>query len=212
MPEPLTPPRPDGRLCRATIGFCGKMPARGDFVAFCLPRDFIDPWYDWMQHMLKASRDMLGEGWLAAWNRAPVWRFVLSSGLCGRDAVLGLWMPSVDRVGRQFPLTFAAVAPEADPRALVRCGSGFLAVAEAAGLDALVHDLDPDDIATRLSADTRPEPGEPGIPPEACPSVGAVWWSDHEPEGGTAILSTCALPDAVIFAGMLQGGSPAPEA
>jgi type VI secretion system protein ImpM len=211
MPEPLTAPLAEGRLHGATLGFCGKMPARGDFVAFRLPRGFVDPWYDWMQSMLQASRALLGEGWLAAWNRAPVWRFALSPGLCGRAAVLGLWLPSVDRVGRPFPLTFAAVAEAADARALLRCGVGFLALAEAAGLDAVARDLEPDDIAARLSAGPRPEPGQPGIVPEACPDIGAVWWSKPDPEGGTAVIATPALPEAEIFAGMLQGESQVPE-
>lgn len=36
---------------------------------------------------------------------APIWRFSAAAGLAGPDAVLGVMMPSVDRVGRQFPLT-----------------------------------------------------------------------------------------------------------
>ncbi len=39
---------------------------------------------------------------------APIWRFTLAPGLAGRYPVFGVLMPSVDRVGRQFPLTLVA--------------------------------------------------------------------------------------------------------
>src|SRR5229473_1881218 len=109
-------------LSIAAIGFCGKLPARGDFVTSGLPRRFTEAWHDWLQPVLAASRRALGEDWLAAWLEAPIWRFALSPGICGPDAVLGLWMPSVDRVGRYFPLTFAAVTPGAGAGALIRAG------------------------------------------------------------------------------------------
>ena len=51
----------------------------------------------------------MGEDWLPAFLEAPVWRFILSAGLCGERAALGLMLPSVDRAGRYFPLTFAAL-------------------------------------------------------------------------------------------------------
>ncbi len=42
---------------------------------------------------------------------APIWRFLLPAGACGAQAALGVWLPSVDRVGRQFPLALCALAP-----------------------------------------------------------------------------------------------------
>src|SRR5690242_3290244 len=101
-------------LRNAAIGFYGKIPARGDFVHAGLPRTFTDTWDRWMQRMLPASRSALRDAWLPAWREAPVWRFALTPGTCGRNSVIGLWMPSVDRVGRHYPLTLAAVAPDAD--------------------------------------------------------------------------------------------------
>ena len=40
---------------------------------------------------------------------APIWRFSVAAGGAGPDAVSGVMMPSVDRVGRAFPLTLARV-------------------------------------------------------------------------------------------------------
>ena len=48
---------------------------------------------------------------MPAYLEAPVWRFALPPGMCGERAVLGLMLPSVDKAGRYFPLTFAALHP-----------------------------------------------------------------------------------------------------
>ena len=98
------------------VGFYGKLPARGDFVRAGLPRDFIDPWDDWLQSVMAGSRTLMGEAWLPAFLEAPVWRFTLPPGMCGAQAALGLMLPSVDRAGRYFPLTFAALSPRGDRR------------------------------------------------------------------------------------------------
>jgi type VI secretion system protein ImpM len=198
----------------AAVGFCGKLPARGDFVAVGLPRQFVEKWHDWMQCMLTASREALGEAWLTAWNVAPVWRFALSAGICGTNAVLGLWMPSVDRVGRQFPLTFAALALNVNIAALIRDGAGFLAVAEAAGLDCLAADLEPAEIAARLIGDYRGVSAAPGIAPEFQPCEGAMWWTEMGAFAGTGAvtLATPTLPDESVFLRMLRPGESVWEA
>jgi type VI secretion system protein ImpM len=221
MPEPVTAdslftlddageiaPASTG-LHGAAIGFCGKLPARGDFVGSGLPRAFVEPWHDWLQSVLATGRQMLGEEWVAAWLEAPIWRFALSPGICGPDAVLGLWMPSVDRVGRYFPLTFAAVMAGAEAAALIREGGGFLAAAESAGLDALARDLAPELVAARLAAAAsagRGDPGKVSIDPELCPPGGALWWSAGSPRVPVTAFATGALPDEAIFAGMVDAG------
>ena len=60
MPDPVTTAPPISILGEAAIGFCGKLPARGDFVKSGLPRRFVEPWHDWMQRVLAASRRALG--------------------------------------------------------------------------------------------------------------------------------------------------------
>ena len=189
----------------ATVGFWGKLPARGDFVGVGLPRRFVEPWHAWMQRMLAASRDLLGEDWLPAWLEAPIWRFALEPGLCGPDAALGLWMPSVDRVGRHFPLTFAALAAAADAATLLREGGGFLAAAEAAGLDALACDLAPEAVADRIAAPASHDDGDCGVDPQLCPPVGALWWSEGSGRVAAGVRVTAALPGAADFAAMLDG-------
>ena len=89
-------------------GFYGKLPSLGDFASRRLQQDFISSWDSWLQSSLAVSQEVLGEQWLKSYLISPVWRFALSPGLCGKDAWLGVVMPSVDRVGRYFPLTIAS--------------------------------------------------------------------------------------------------------
>ncbi len=46
--------------------------------------------------------------WLDLYLTSPAWRFVCAGGACGPRPAIGLMVPSVDRVGRYFPLTLVA--------------------------------------------------------------------------------------------------------
>lgn len=125
--EPLTPP-----------GFYGKIPSRGDFVSRRLPRAFLDPWDSWLQRAVAASRSALGEAWLDAYLTGPIWRFALPPGLCGEQAVTGLLMPSVDSVGRYYPMTIATLLPERpNPFLLASRQEDWFAAAEDLALSCL---------------------------------------------------------------------------
>ena len=186
----------------ATAGFYGKLPARGDFVRAGLPKTFIDPWDVWWQRMLPGSRDRLGEAWTEAWLQAPIWRFALPPGQCGADAVLGLWMPSVDQAGRFFPLTIAIVAAQPLP-ALLRSGGGFLAAAEIAGLAAVQEDMPPDTLGAQIAAAARATEAEAGPPP---PEPGAaIWWTEGSPLVPAQAVSPRTLPGIDAFTAMIAG-------
>ena len=202
-----------GALGAAAFGFCGKLPARGDFVSAGLPRRFVDPWHDWLQAVIAGSRDLLGEGWLPAWLEAPVWRFALPAGLCGPDGVLGLWLPSVDRAGRHFPLTVAAVTTGADLDELTDAGIGFLERAEAAGIAALERDLVPEELSALLAEPAARNPAAnaacDGVHrPRLVRSAGAAaWWSAGSPRVPAGAFTGATLPDAAVFARMLDSGA-----
>jgi len=89
-------------------GYYGKIPATGDFIKYNLSRAFVDPWDDWLQASLSHSRGHMGEEWLNVYLTSPIYRFVLTPGICGENAWQGVIMPSVDRVGRYFPMTICA--------------------------------------------------------------------------------------------------------
>jgi type VI secretion system protein ImpM len=87
----------------------GKLPTKRDFIAIGASRDFLSAWEPWLQSGVSASRATLGEGWQEAFLTAPIWRFWLGADLCG-TSVIGAFMPSLDGVGRYFPLTLFACA------------------------------------------------------------------------------------------------------
>jgi type VI secretion system protein ImpM len=119
-------------------GFVGKIPSQGDFISRRLPWDFIECWDNWLQSGVASARDSLGAAWLDTYLVAPVWRFLITPGACGNHGWLGLWFPSVDRVGRHFPFTVTVPIPahQAHP-GLLFSQEAWLAQIEAAALQAL---------------------------------------------------------------------------
>jgi type VI secretion system protein ImpM len=89
-------------------GFFGKVTSHGDFVGRRLAPAFQSGWDAWLQAGMQRSRQALAERWAPIYLSSPIWRFALARGVCGDNAWVGLMMPSVDRVGRHFPLTLAA--------------------------------------------------------------------------------------------------------
>ena len=98
----------------SAVGVFGKLPALGDFLARGLAPAFTDAWHDWLERGLAAARAELSEEFLPAYMEAPAWRFALAAGLAGELPVTGVMVPSVDAVGRWFPLTLAAAALRAE--------------------------------------------------------------------------------------------------
>ncbi len=176
-------------------GFYGKLPARGDFVTLQLPGVFTRPWDGWLADRLGASQAVLGADWVAAWLEAPVWRFALAPGLAGPDAVLGVMLPSVDRAGRYFPMSFAALFPPAIPR---QAGgdADWLDRCETAGRAALEQDIPPDALPALM-----------GPAPTAAPDLagGSAFWTEGGPRVEAGHRRFPALPDADAFRAMIAG-------
>jgi type VI secretion system protein ImpM len=135
-------------------GFYGKLPAKGDFLTRNLPRDFIDCWDEWLQAGMNASRQALGEAWLQTYLTSPLWRYVLPPGICGASAWAGVVMPSMDKVGRYFPMTVAVQLPEpVSPLMIAANGQSWFEAMETCLLDALDDEsLDLDTFDEQLQA------------------------------------------------------------
>ena len=168
-----------------TTGLFGKLPAHGDFVRRGLPRSFVAPWDEWLSAGIEAARTTLGEAWAAAWEAAPVWRFRISPGLCGPDAVVGVVATSRDMVGRRFPLTLAAMLPGA----AIPPPDEWYAALEAAIAPALAGDLDADALVALL-------PSPPADDLDATLDGRSLFW--------TAGLPARAMPGAVDFVGLFD--------
>lgn len=127
-------------------GFYGKLPCRGDFLQRRAPQVFVDAWDEWLQAGLQASREQLGDAWLDRYLTGAVWRFVLAPGVCDGGAYAGVLVPSVDRVGRYFPLTIVTQLDEGCCPLDVACSArAWFDAAETLVLDALAaQELDLD--------------------------------------------------------------------
>jgi type VI secretion system protein ImpM len=143
-------------------GFYGKLPCRGDFMQRRVPQSFVDSWDAWLQQGLHASRQQLGPQWLEVYLTSPVWRFVLDEGVCGAMSYAGVMLPSVDRVGRYFPLSLLTPLEPASSLLEVACGAagawfdaaeGLARRAlEANDLDLEAFDAEVEALAQRLPA------------------------------------------------------------
>lgn len=211
------------------VGFYGKVACRGDFVSRDLPQTFIQPWDQWLAAGLQASQRQLGEQWLQAYLVSPLWRFVLAPGVCGPQAVTGVVMPSIDRVGRYFPLTIAQVLdPQTSLAALVGGRDAWFEDVEAVLLATLeegaafeaferaIRPYDPDG-GLPVSAVTEPAIGglqrlgvttaqarERALAECACAGM-SLWWGRGSEHIAPGLMRYPGLPRAEHFAAFLTG-------
>lgn len=85
------------------IACFGKIRAKGDFVSRNLDyqvQEFLD---GWLQSAFKLSQEQVGDDWLKHYLTSPIWRFVISNRAMSKD-IVGFMMPSIDKVGRYYPL------------------------------------------------------------------------------------------------------------
>jgi type VI secretion system protein ImpM len=179
-------------------GLYGKLPAKRDFVAVAAPREFLDVWEPWLQSGVSASKLQLGQDWKRSFLRAPIWRFWLGADLCG-VTVAGAFMPSVDGVGRYFPLTVLAAAdrgepippPETDPQ------YGWFERLETFLLGALDERGNFDAFTAELAQ----------LPPPAVEKskAGLEGISRLSPNAVIALTETTPLPEALATARQLVG-------
>jgi len=149
---------PGSEVSATSVGLYGKLPARGDFVSRRLDSAFVRDWDAWLQRITADSRKRLGPQWLEYFLSAPVWRFVLPAGMYSKSAWVGLMLPSVDRVGRHFPLTVAACVGDVNidvPSTLARAVP-WLDSLEKLALQALLPDLDVELFDSRLMQSALP--------------------------------------------------------
>ena len=217
------------------IGLFGKYPAKGDFVTRRVPAEVLQYWETWLEKVVGGAKHHLAGNWQHTYGSAPVWRFWIGDMVFGH-ALAGALMPSVDRVGRQFPLTLvlsgAGAAHPAPPLA-GRGNEAWYTALDAALLSAKSEGFngDPDALlaglsmpagATQAQADDRRNAffayGETGLP-QLLRDVGdhdhqlaaagrSYWWTAGNAHVGPAIIALNGMPDAAGFAAMLTGFGP----
>ena len=180
-------------------GYFGKFPILGDFISRRLPADFIRGWDAWLQGSLTASREVLGENWLSIYLTSPLWRFILSPGVCGPNGWMGVLMPSVDRVGRYFPLTLAvAINQGNDLAGLFVAAADWFGRLEHLALSCLEDGFDVDAFDKHLQQEMLP----------ARMDSGTVQISDREHENGQPFMAMhvemhnlTQMPEAIAHLG-----------
>lgn len=91
-------------MTAAAPGWYGKLGALGDFASRRLAPEVEQACDRWLARMQADSQLLLGDRWLPAYLRAPLWRTAWAPGAFDEQWWFGALMPSCDSVGRYFPL------------------------------------------------------------------------------------------------------------
>jgi type VI secretion system protein ImpM len=206
----------NARMGHDVPGWFGKIPNLGDFASRRLSDEFIGRWDGWLQDSLTHTRSELGQAWSDAYLVAPILRFWVGPDVLDRQSWAGLLMPSVDRVGRHFPLTLAQPFPTLAAALAARVWFAALDQAARRVLDvAYSADELEADLQTLAAFDT----GQPDAADERlartllqrCASARScsVWWCMPAAGADERIGYLCfaGLPPAAQFASMLEGTS-----
>lgn len=216
------------------FGLFGKLQAKRDFIALGVPRNFLNVWEPWLQAGISASRMQLDDSWQKAFLTAPIWRFWLGADICGVTVVGGI-MPSMDGVGRYFPLTalcFSEAGEEIPPPELNTADAWFAALEDFMfmtldtdktyeAISAAIYDLKP--IESRVLLDTDGKSLITGFSALAQQGFGqaftqarlanfqaiyrcmSFWWTAGGEEYAPRVLACHRLPEPHLYVKMLTG-------
>jgi type VI secretion system protein ImpM len=127
----------------STPGFFGKLLSHGDFISRRVPPELLGPWEAWLDAGLEQSRQFFGDKWLETYLSSPIWCFCASAGCCGDRPFSGLLMPSLDRLGRYYPLSILAPLGARDlPFEIAAGAAGWFDRIEALALSCLGDGFD----------------------------------------------------------------------
>jgi type VI secretion system protein ImpM len=142
-------------------GWYGKMAMLGDFASRRLPQNFVDVCDQWLAQGIDASRAQLGDSWLDVYLHGPIWRFAWAPGVLDEQWWFGVLMPSVDKVGRYFPLVIARPATGApDSSEGLHALAAWYAHLSAAALHTFATGATLEEFESSLAS--APPIGEPG--------------------------------------------------
>lgn len=137
---------------RRIPGVFGKLPSHGDFVMRNLAPVFVNSFDQWLQHYVAGAQEQIGADWLNIYLTSPIWRFALSAGTIDGNAWAGIMMPSVDRVGRYFPLMIAVdMSAAANPLEVMSAEDAWFGRIEDLALRALEGELDLEALLAELA-------------------------------------------------------------
>lgn len=203
----------------------GKLPSAGDFISRRMPyavQQFWDRWCAGGMEVMKERNQMSGWGF---WGNTPKWAFVLPAQPGVPFGQLGVFAPSCDRVGRNFPfLVTTAVFGDSAIPVLQRAAPIALAwsdvIAKAQISRAGIESVDAQ-LESVLSIELAKEPpladGDvtlpPGVSPASLPWPGlaetfdlrgseSYWWSVPPADTGYRARTHTGPLQATQFCGL----------
>jgi type VI secretion system protein ImpM len=200
-----------------TTGWYGKLPALGDFASRRLMPEWIAQWDGWLAEGLHGLREAAPDTWLNDYLASPARRFALLPGCMpdgsGEGLRVGVMIPSVDRVGRYFPLV---VVSEPLPRPCSGADVGALwqwsAQLEDIAVSALHDDWSAEALDAALEQATPPSTApaaDANVPPALTALLAQAAWDGLQGcslwmHAGTAPRVHPALPRGAAFAALFQ--------
>lgn len=189
-------------------GWFGKLPGMGDFGQRRLPLRFRAIWDEWLQNGLQSLRAER-EDWLAHYLQAPIWFFALGEGIMSPSPWIGVLMPSVDSVGRYFPVTVATELVRGNPtsselqmlgihqwwlRSAKAALTALDANMDAVGFESLLHSVCKESVETDVAFTSM----------SALPGAGMSSWCVNAGAAHGVVETVTNLPGAARF-GVLFG-------
>lgn len=191
-------------------GWFGKLPGTGDFAQRRLSHRFVQVWDDWLQHNLFELRNQQ-EDWSEKYLQAPVWHFRLGAGLINANEWIGVLMPSVDSVGRYFPLTLAVELfplndDVADAQEYIQ---QWWSVSSELALRALEGDQDAASFDLALCDIFKgKKPLEVHVPDfDKTPAQGYSLWLSNSQSQQNLVQEVCGLPKEAVFNSLFGSNS-----
>lgn len=199
-----------------TAGWYGKLPALGDFASRRLTPEWIAQWDGWLAEGLHQLREAAPERWLDDYLASPAWRFALLPGSMpdgsGEGLRVGVMIPSVDRVGRYFPLVVVSPPrPRPGGGAEVAALWQWAAQVEEIAVNALHEDWTAEALDAAL-ADTLPPmsaAAEAGVPAALTALLSQAAWDGLQGcslwmHAGAGPCVQPALPRGAAFAALFR--------
>jgi len=199
-------------------GWYGKLPSLGDFASRRLAPERVEAWDHWLAAGLAQWREQDPDGWLDAYLAGPSWRFLLMPGALVPGAVPqathligGVLMPSVDRVGRYFPMTLMHDCDK--DRAGTEAHLSWLHRLDDLALDAMHEDWSVERFEAELARLDADELAAPADGVSSLPELyrGQVCWWRIGDDGRRLTLCTDGLPQGPAFIALLSGHAGAPD-
>ena len=190
----------------STLHGFGKLPASGDFLHLNLNAAGREGVHQWLSQGLSSCVQQHSPTWWDHYFHMPMLAFISHSGmngLLGPAPVAGVWMPSVDTVGRPFPFMAWAELHTNGP-----CATVVLQLAHV-----LTQALDENWPADRVEAAwlVHATPTAPDDTTTPGPHADG-WWSVHSGPDGLALNWFNHVADTTPLSTVLDTLAPPPQA